>query len=508
MDALDRPSAGRTGGDTARRGSSPRRHPALSGLFLASHLLVLNALGLFSTAYIIRRLGPLHYGEWATAAALAAAHLIVTNVGLRPLFVREVARRPEHAATLLAEQLGLRLVLGVAACGSAMTVCVLLRYPPAVTACTLVGCVWILLSVVSTTFGDVLHGLEQFGGFAATGFASGLAVTAVTVIAVHLGCGPVGLSLAYLTAPIVNVWLYGRLTSQHLRIGVRWDRVGAVMLLRASRLSGVAQLATAARDRTEPLLVPKLAGLESFGIFNAGSMVADRLGYVPDAICTVFYPRISRAAQVFAPSAEPIVAQMMTMALAASMPLAIVGTYLAQPIAGILLPASSETCRLVIQISVWAVPALAISHGLTFALQAAGGHDRVARLGLQSTLASATLAVVLIAAFGIPGASWSLPARPAIVTLALWPAFRRSFPGVLSAVPWIRIVLSLAALASVCLATNPQGIGGAFACAACGVVAYVVALFASRVLSISAIARVVALESRRSPAITHEASTT
>src|SRR4029450_3999996 len=82
---------------------------------VGGHWLRLNALGLFATAYIIRRLGPLQYGEWATAAALASAHLVVTNAGLRTIFVRDLARLPERAADLLAVQLALRIALGLLA---------------------------------------------------------------------------------------------------------------------------------------------------------------------------------------------------------------------------------------------------------------------------------------------------------------------------------------------------------------------------------------------------------
>src|SRR5215204_552042 len=94
-------------------------HPVLGGAFMATQFLALNGVGLFATAYIIRRLGPLQYGQWATGAALASAHLLMTSAGLRTIFVRDVARRPDLARELLAAQLGLRITLaGLAACSA------------------------------------------------------------------------------------------------------------------------------------------------------------------------------------------------------------------------------------------------------------------------------------------------------------------------------------------------------------------------------------------------------
>jgi O-antigen/teichoic acid export membrane protein len=466
------------------------RHPVIGAVLLATQFLGLNVLGLFSTAYLIRWLGALQYGEWATAAALAAAHVILTSAGLRPMFVRRVARQPEHAEELLAEQLGLRVVLGALAAASAMTICLLLRYPPVVIACMAVGCIWIILSAISSTLGDLLQALEKFGSYSVTGLVSGLAVTAASVVVVYQGYGPIMLSVAYLIAPAINVSLYWRIASKYVRVSIRWDSNRAGALLREARLVGVSQIAAAARERAEQLLVPTLAGLEAFGIFSAGTMVADRLGNVPDAICTAFYPRISRAAHdASGGSLQRTVANMLTIAVAASVPVAIVGSYLAQPISDILLPGSSSTCRIVIQITVWAVPVVAMSLGMSFSLQAAGHHETVAGLGLRATGIGAVLSVGLIAALGITGASWSLLARPAILVVVLLPSFRRIFPAVLPRLPFGRIVLSSCTLAIVCLLTNGHRIGPALAFAALGVGTYGLALLASRVVPIPALVR-------------------
>jgi O-antigen/teichoic acid export membrane protein len=452
--------------------------------------LGLNILGLFSTAFIIRQLGALQYGQWATAAALASAHLILTSAGLRPLFVRNVARRPEHARELLAEQLALRMVLGGLAAASAMTIAFVLRYPPVVIVCMAVGSVWIVLSVISSTLADLLYSLEKFGSYSVTSLISGLTVTAASIVAVHQGCGPIGLSIAYLTAPAANVLLYWHIASKHIQVRVRWDFHAARALLRESRFAAFSQIAAAARDRAEQLLVPRLAGLEAFGILSAGTMVADRLGNVPDAICTAFYPRISRAGQRSSGAClERTVTSMLTIALAASAPLAIVGMYLARPVSEILLPAASDICRTVVQISVWAVPLLAVSFGISFSLQAAGRQERVAQLGLRATGVSAALSIALVAMFGIPGASWSLVARPAIVAMTLVPLFRRTFPAVLPSVPLGRILLANATLAGICLFTGRQRIMPALIVASIGIGIYGVALLACRVFPISAVTR-------------------
>src|SRR5688500_13167142 len=70
--------------------------------------ILLSAIALPATAYVIRRLGPTQYGQWAVATTLVTVVTFLTNLGLRGAFVRSVAREPEAAARLFAEQLGLR----------------------------------------------------------------------------------------------------------------------------------------------------------------------------------------------------------------------------------------------------------------------------------------------------------------------------------------------------------------------------------------------------------------
>jgi O-antigen/teichoic acid export membrane protein len=478
----------------AQTGGSRAGNPVLGGAFIASQFLALNAIGLFATAYIIRRLGALQYGQWATAAALASAHLLMTSAGLRTIFVREVARRPDLARELLASQLALRIALASLAASSALAISVLLRYPPVVVACTAVGCVWIVVSVIASTFGDLLHSLEQFGSYSAAAFASGVAVTASSVIAVFLGCGPVGLSVAYLAAPVVSAFLGWRTVRKHVDVRVQWDAERAWSLLREARLVGINQLAGAFRDRAEPLLVPRLVGLEAFGMFSAGAMIADRLANVPDAVCTAFYPRISRAARGAARvPLEQTVARMLSVGVAASLPVALVGMYLAESLSAILLPGAREICRVIIEVTVWSVPLLAVSLGMSFALQAAGHHECVARMGLRATGVSVVVSCASIAAFGIDGASWAVVARPVAVIIGLLAPFRRVFPGVLPKVPFARIFLSTAVLIGVCFVGERDRLWIELLFAGAGLAAYGLALLATRVFPIAAVVGLFAL---------------
>src|SRR4051812_38534367 len=142
--------------------------------------LLLNAVGLFATAYIIRRLGAAQYGAWAVAVSLTSANAFLTNLGLRPLFVRALTRDPERTAELLADQLGVRLRLAVIGAAMAVLAALAMGYPPVVIGCVLVCDFSLLFAVAWTVLGDVLQAMERFRSLAIGTFASGLMLTAVS----------------------------------------------------------------------------------------------------------------------------------------------------------------------------------------------------------------------------------------------------------------------------------------------------------------------------------------
>src|ERR1044071_9217231 len=99
-----------------------------SAVFIIGQSLFLNVLSIPATAYIVHRLGPFGYGQWAIAASLVAASGVLSNFGLRTLFSRDVAQNPANAAKGLAHQLGLRAFLTMGAFLLALGFCLAMGY--------------------------------------------------------------------------------------------------------------------------------------------------------------------------------------------------------------------------------------------------------------------------------------------------------------------------------------------------------------------------------------------
>ncbi|HEY3282480.1 MAG TPA: oligosaccharide flippase family protein [Armatimonadota bacterium] len=434
-------------GGPARLGHGHERS-SIGALLLMAQPLVLNIVSIPATAYIVRTLGPGGYGEWAIGASLVAVTAVMANLGLRTLFIRSIAQNPQQAPAALAEQLGLRALLGAGAGLAALAICWALRYPPLVLACTAIQSLGLVFTSVTGAAGDLLQAFQRFRAYAAASLVSGFVLTAASVLAMWLNTGPVGLAVSYLSGSLVSALLLLLYIRRSLfRPYVRWDVARFVHLLRETRILAAQQLLVAVQSRAEQMLVPKLLGIEAFGYFSAGSMPANRLDMVPDGMVCAFYPAISRTSSEDHEKAADQVTRLMVMSLTLTLPIAILVTFLAPSISRILFPRNAQVCEQVLVITIWSLPLLGISYPLACALQATGRYVAVARLAMWATALSALLTVTLVLTQGLLGASLAALIRPAMLVLFLSPLFVRSFPSVPRRVPLGRIGLCGAAMA-------------------------------------------------------------
>ena len=174
----------------------------------AAHLtlqrLLLNAISVFALAFIIRRLGPNAYGQWAVGTTLNAAVLFLTGMGLRPLFVRSVTYEPLRGPELLAEQLGLRTALGLLAAGLAIAAAMAVGYPSVIVLSTVLAGVSTLLIAVWTTFADYLQAFQRVRVVATVTTVAGLVLTAISVVVAWAGGGAIALAASYISGPLIS----------------------------------------------------------------------------------------------------------------------------------------------------------------------------------------------------------------------------------------------------------------------------------------------------------------
>lgn len=415
------------------------RSLAVSTAFMVSQPMVLSALSLFATAYIIRVLGPTEYGSWAAAAGLTTVNSIFANLGLRPLFVRALVSRPSESRILLSEQLGVRLVLGGLAASLSVLCTIVLRYSPTVVLCTAVFGIALVCTTMWTVFGDFLQARERFDAYAIVHFFAGLVLTALSMYVVWMGGGAVALAVAYVSGPLLTASAFAAVlycNDDLVAPALSWKSFRR--LISESRSIAASQLVSMLRDRGEQLVLPKVVGMNMFGVYAGSLMPADRLNMIPDAIATVLYPRMSLSRERGG-QASDVTRVVVWTSLTASAAAAVL--YLAAPaIVTILMPTHVAAALRVLRILCFGVPGAGLATALGYALQAGGQERLAARLNIGVSVTSIAATVWCVLTMGITGAAIAWVGRQYLLAIALTPAFVRRYRE--TSFPWLRLWLA------------------------------------------------------------------
>jgi O-antigen/teichoic acid export membrane protein len=433
--------------------SSTRRR--LQGAaWLTAAPIVLNFISVAANAYLIPALGPFEYGLWTTSMALVGATTILTNLGLRQVYIREISGADQATQQrLLREQLGLRLMLALCAAAIVPLSALLLRHNPRVVLTASIFALGLPLNISWTVLADVLTAREMFRKSAMASFWAGIVLTCSSVAAAALGLGAPGVAACYLLGPIVNHSLLAReVRKLGLQIGISgtWDRYKA--MLKQSRQTASSDLVTAIRARLEGLYVPKLLGTTSYGVLSAGSMPVNRLEGFSDGIATAHFPQIATAdTRGDAETARSLVGEMITLSLLVTLPLTAVLMMIAPALASIFYPDPALADNRHTSIVVMRIVSISLSFSamvIAFrnSLQAARLYDQTARAVRNAAIISAFIGLGLILMWGIPGAAASYVVRRSLAMVNMMPLFRRKYPGVLRKLPYLRLTAPPAAI--------------------------------------------------------------
>ena len=99
-----------------------------TGVIIAGNV-IFRLVSLFVIIYLARYLGTAGFGKYSFVFAYLAFFNIITDLGLQQILVREMARDPSTAPTLIGNAYIIRLLLTVFAVGLAIVIITLLPYP-------------------------------------------------------------------------------------------------------------------------------------------------------------------------------------------------------------------------------------------------------------------------------------------------------------------------------------------------------------------------------------------
>jgi O-antigen/teichoic acid export membrane protein len=370
-------------------------------------------------AVMARELGPRGFGDFAFAVSVAFLLTTLAEPGIDSIVVRDVARRPGDAATVLQHALAVKLVAGPLAVAVAALIAFLGHYQSdlriALVLLALSGALDLLASTVYATF----QGLADLApeALARTLQASLRAGAGIAVLVA--GGGLVELSAVYLGAAIVALayasWILpSKAGVRRLNASIAGARAMAATALPIA-LAGVFDVAGPA---LAIVLLSALEGNEAVGLFGAASRLVESTWFIGAALAAAVSPMLARAGKRDEPSLAAICEGAAKALLIALVPLGAGLALFAEPLMRLIFGFPFVPGAAVLQILGGTVLLHGISQLAFEALVARGRQHLTARIAALTAALQLVLIVTLVPDLSIEGAAIGVLAATLAYTLA------------------------------------------------------------------------------------------
>lgn len=269
---------------------------ARNTFYLTSAYIGQKILSFVYFTLLARFLGVEAIGKYTFALAFTTIFSVITDLGLTPVLIREVARAKEKAQEILNTVLGIKLILGGLAYGAVILTAYLLGHPPLTLQLIAIAGAVMLLDAFDLTCYGVLRGLQNLR-YEAIGMVIGQGITlvlGVLAITVHL---PIQVFLA--TLAFGSFWNVIFSTYALRRTGIHPGF--ALRFFPARNILGTAipfalsGIFVRVYSYIDTVLLQHLRGDLEVGWYSVPYKITYAFQFIPLALSAALYPALSAA---------------------------------------------------------------------------------------------------------------------------------------------------------------------------------------------------------------------
>lgn len=359
-DSAERDSGGRpppaSPVDVATPAGASARRPILgSFLALGSGEMLARLIAFVATAYLARVLGAAGFGIIGFATAIAGYFSLAFQTGFHGVGMREVARRPDEAASIAVSVALFRLGLAVVSLGALGVIAAVLDKPPIVKLVLLLSGLSFFSLALEPSW--VLKGLERNRWVGA-----GLILTQAVFVGgvllfvrspADVAFVPVVQFAGELAAALLMLGLVLRMGHVHVHVREGWR------IFRSSGSLTVVKMLRTLIFTFDILLLGLLVGEAEVGVYTAAYRLCFFVLAISVAINASYLPSLTRARDETAEAVGRLGTRLVDLASWLGAPLVVGGAVLARPLLGTLFGAEYEA-------GAWALRLLLVSIGMIY----------------------------------------------------------------------------------------------------------------------------------------------
>ena len=286
----------------ADAGDSAVKRVAKNSLVLMALSLMNRGIDLVFAMLMLRILTPVGAGRWQTAVNLIGYFEILVLFGLGTLLTREASKKPEEQRRFLGNTFSLRLLLW----GASLPILAVLLYVSARYGNMAMETVWavalfnvgLVFSSVSEAISSIFYAHEQMEYPAAISSVTTILRVTLSVLALLVGWGVIGLAGVSAVVNIVTLAILGILAARfYFRPRIEFQPAFGRKLLFDSYPLMINHLLATVFFRIDIQFLQQYRGDAEVGYYSAAHRWIDALQIIPSYFTLAIFPLMSRYAE-------------------------------------------------------------------------------------------------------------------------------------------------------------------------------------------------------------------
>ncbi len=373
-----------------------------------------------SSMILARSLGVADYGRYSLVFLYATLFQGLASFGVDEILTRELSRGRRDPRTLLGNAIFLRLVLS----GCAVVVCVWVAHAgeqdSQVAWATVLGVLPLLLSAVYVPLWSILAARMDYSLREAIVVASRVAELALIAGFAVAGAGFVGLVAATALAQTVPFGLTLWFLRDRARPVLRYDAAVAKDLLLQAAPLGLASLVALVYGRVDGVLLARLVGYESVGLYSAAYKFLNLTLALPYVVNAAVFPVLARIEED-REAAQVVFQRTFDYLILVALPLAMAVSFLAPWLVSVVYGRGFEGAAGPLRVLLWAGVLMFATRTCRQVLVAGGQQTPHLVLLVAGAVANVALNLWWIPAGGMMGAAWAtLCAEAGVLGASYW----------------------------------------------------------------------------------------
>jgi O-antigen/teichoic acid export membrane protein len=386
--------------------SSFSRIVAKNSIFSLMGQVGIKALSFCFSIFVVRRLGGESYGQYTTVLAYVNIFAIVSDLGLAPYGLREIAKDKEKTSSVFSNIVALRLILSLLAVVMVTGSAILSGRSPELVWGIFVYSCGLFLYAIQGPLDVLLMAKERLGYSAVFSVVNQLVFVSLGTIVLLKGYGVIGLIVASLSGVLTMASLSYVVVRSRLG-GFQWQVDSGLWLpmVKAALPFGVIGFTLGLSYKVDTVLLQYFWGDAVAGWYNVAYNLIFMLTTISHAMNISLYPSMVRQCAIDPSKMVQIYNRALKYMFVLSFPIAAGTTILADKIVLFLYSEEFSTAILPLRTLIWVLPLMFLSELMGNIVVVHDQEHKVARSIAVSTSVNLIMNLIFIPRFGLTAAS-------------------------------------------------------------------------------------------------------